>query len=123
MIRNCPAEVDYQRLENGDLEDVLLFFPDEGPGGVFLNIYEGTGDNLDEEDIKSGAVDYVNYTTYRLSTDLQCNMFCEFGLKEIDGGMLLTKRPVKDIPLDILIRDVCGLAGISSHDRWCAARA
>lgn len=45
---------------------------------------EGTGDNLLDEDIEAGYVDYVYYTVYDIS-DL-------FNVVEVDGGMILLEE-------------------------------
>ena len=38
--------IDFQRLDQEDWENILVHFPDEASGGVFLSFTEGTGDNL-----------------------------------------------------------------------------
>lgn len=103
---------DYGIVANTPWEDLLLFFPDE-PGGIFLSFYEGTGDNLLHEDIEAGYVDYVNYETFCLSKDYGDNT-----LKELDGGMLMTKQYVKEMSLVTLIREICKEAGIEETLRW-----
>lgn len=44
-----------------------------------IKISEGTGDNLLDEDIEAGYVDYIYYDTYVL----------EGGIRELDGGMVM----------------------------------
>jgi hypothetical protein len=47
-----------------------------------IRIAEGTGDNLDDNDIDSGFVDYIYYDTHNL----------EAGIPEVDGGMIMLKE-------------------------------
>ena len=44
-----------------------------------IKISEGTGDNLLEEDMDAGFVDYIYYEQYAL----------EGGIPEVDGGMVM----------------------------------
>lgn len=110
-------DADYFTIASNNWEDLLLFFPDED-GSIFLSFSAGTGDNLSREDVERGYVDYVNYTTYYLSNDLGGNLYCEFGLKELDGGMLMTKQPVKEMSLKALVDSICEEAGIKETYRW-----
>ena len=76
------------------IEDVYVqIFPDN----LIMRISEGSGDNLDSDDINAGYVDYLNYDYVNADT-----FFDEIGVNEIDamtgadGGMLLTEELVKD---------------------------
>lgn len=44
-----------------------------------VKISEGTGDNLLDEDVEAGYVDYIYYDTYIMDSDI----------REYDGGMVL----------------------------------
>ena len=44
-----------------------------------VRISEGTGDNLLDEDIKEGYVDYIYYEQFELGPDI----------REVDGGMVM----------------------------------
>lgn len=57
---------------------------------LFLKIQEGTGDNLSDEDLEKGFVDYVLWSTFR-ADDLDIDG--ELGLKLSDGGMVMFKEP------------------------------
>lgn len=51
-----------------------------------IKISEGTGDNLLDEDIDAGYVDYIYYDTYVVDSDIQ----------EHDGGMVMLKELFRD---------------------------
>ena len=56
---------------------------------VFLRIQAGTGDNLFEEDIQKGFVDYCLWSTFKpenIDIDGELDMEC------LDGGMVLSKK-------------------------------
>lgn len=51
-----------------------------------IKISEGTGDNLLDEDIEDGYVDYIYYDTYVM----------EGGIQESDGGMVMLTELFRD---------------------------
>ena len=56
---------------------------------VFLKIQAGTGDNLQQEDIQKGFVDYCLWSTFKpecIDIDGELDMEC------IDSGMVLSKE-------------------------------
>ena len=56
---------------------------------VFLKIQAGTGDNLQQEDIQKGFVDYCLWSTFRpecIDIDGELDMEC------LNGGMVLFKE-------------------------------
>ena len=53
----------------------------------YVLLEEGTGDNLNDDDIKDGYVDYVNYSF---------GHFEENTFIDVDGGMLLRKTLIRD---------------------------
>ena len=56
---------------------------------TFLKVQSGTGDNLHEEDIREGFVDYCLWSTFRpesIDTDGELDMAC------LDGGMFLFRE-------------------------------
>ena len=56
---------------------------------VFLKIQAGTGDNLQQEDIQKGFVDYCLWSTFKpenIDIDGELDMEC------LDGGMVLFKE-------------------------------
>lgn len=56
---------------------------------TFLKVQSGTGDNLHEEDIREGFVDYCLWSTFRpesIDTDGELDMEC------LDGGMFLFRE-------------------------------
>lgn len=81
-------------------DDIAIFVPRVKE---ILIIYEGTGDNLLDEDIEEGYVDYINYDVYG---------FIGGSIDEIDGGMILTREPVRERygTLDDAIPDVLEMA-------------
>lgn len=57
-------------------DDVYIYVPSEQQ---ILKISEGSGDNLLDEDIDNGYVDYIYYEQYSR----------EYGFPEVDGGMVM----------------------------------
>lgn len=84
---------------NGD--SLAMLIADETATFLFI-IEEGTGDNLLDEDIDNGYVDYVNWTAYRLSMDDVLPIFVE-----LDGGMVLSAEHVCDRTIESICKDVC----------------
>ncbi len=64
---------------------------------IIYEIEEGTGDNLLNEDIEEGYVDYIYYSSY---SSLEAY---KDGEAEIDGGMILLRKYYIDFtPEEIL---------------------
>ena len=61
------------------------------PDYKLITAVEGTGDNLSDEDIKDGYVDYWMTSIYKQEGE-------EIVLE--DGGQLLTSTPIKDMDTD-----------------------
>ena len=57
-------------------DDVYIYVPSEQQ---IIRIAEGSGDNLTEEDMNTGYVDYIYYEQYSR----------EAGFPEVDGGMIM----------------------------------
>lgn len=57
-------------------DTIYIFVPD---AQQIVQISEGSGDNLLDEDIEAGYVDYIYYEQYEL----------EPGVPEIDGGIVM----------------------------------
>ena len=57
-------------------EDVYIYVPGEQQ---IIRISEGSGDNLTDDDMAVGYVDYIYYETYSR----------ELGFPEVDGGMIM----------------------------------
>ena len=64
-------------------DTIFIYVPD---AHQILRISEGAGDNLLEEDIDAGYVDYIYYDQHELSIDLP----------EVDGGMVLLTEPFQE---------------------------
>lgn len=62
---------------------IYIYVPDKKQ---VVRIAEGSGDNLLEEDIKNGYVDYIYYDQYAR----------EESLPEIDGGMIMLTELFRD---------------------------
>lgn len=86
-------------------ETLAMLITDEIATTIFI-IEEGTGDNLLDEDIDSGYIDYVNWTSYDLKIDDTLPIFVE-----ADGGMVLTKEYVCDMTVNDICKAVCGECG------------
>lgn len=61
------------------------------PDYKLITAVEGTGDNLTDEDIKDGYIDYWMTSIYKQEGE-------EIVLE--DGGQLLTSTPIKDMDTD-----------------------
>ena len=51
-----------------------------------IRISEGSGDNLTDDDIVQGYVDYIYYEVYNVEQDLP----------EVDGGMIMLTEPFQE---------------------------
>lgn len=60
-------------------ESIYIFVPDMKQ---IIKISEGTGDNLTDEDMEAGFVDYIYYDTYVMDGDI----------RESDGGMIMLEE-------------------------------
>lgn len=72
-----------------------------------ITIVEGTGDNLTEEDIKDGYVDYVMTSIYRVEGE---DIVLE------DGGQMLSQTPIEDLEEDELVKRVLDYWGLGEED-------
>lgn len=68
---------------HGSYGDIFIFIPERRQ---VIHISEGSGDNLLQEDIENGYVDYIYYAQHELSA----------GMPEADGGMVLLKEMLGD---------------------------
>lgn len=57
-------------------DPIYIYVPSEQQ---LIRIAEGSGDNLDDDDIKAGYVDYIYYSQYSREMDFP----------EVDGGMIM----------------------------------
>ena len=64
-------------------DTIYIYVPGEQQ---IVQISEGTGDNLHDEDIKEGYVDYIYYEQYSR----------EYGFPEVDGGMVMLTEMFQD---------------------------
>lgn len=64
-------------------DTIYIYVPGEQQ---IIQISEGTGDNLHDEDIKEGYVDYIYYEQYSR----------EYGFPEVDGGMVMLTEMFQD---------------------------
>ncbi len=72
-----------------------------------ITIVEGAGDNLTDEDIKDGYIDYVMTSIYGVDGE-------EITLE--DGGQMLSNMPIKDIEEEELVRRVLDYWGLGGED-------
>lgn len=68
---------------HGSYGDVFIFVPEKRQ---VIHISEGSGDNLLQEDIENGYVDYIYYDQYELGADVM----------EVDGGQILLEEMLGD---------------------------
>ena len=64
-------------------DDVYIYVPGEQQ---IIKISEGSGDNLSEEDMDEGYVDYIYYEQYSR----------EPGFPDVDGGMVMLTEMLQD---------------------------
>lgn len=67
--------------------------------GYWWHISEGTGDNLTQEDIDDGYVDYIYYDYYECLDDVKDDAAC-------DGGMILLEKLYQNMWLEEIIDKV-----------------
>lgn len=72
-----------------------------------ITIVEGTGDNLTNEDIKDGYIDYVMTSIYRVEGE-------EIVLE--DGGQMLSQTPIEDLEEDELVKRVLDYWELGEED-------
>ena len=75
--------------------------------GKIVHITEGTGDNLLQEDIEEGYVDYIYYEVFDLDYDFP----------EVDGGMVLTTEYVADMDELEIVRRTLDMMGCASPEK------
>ena len=78
--------------------------------GKIVHITEGTGDNLLQEDIEEGYVDYIYYEVFDLAYDFP----------ESDGGMVLTTEYVADMDkreITLRVLDMMGYV-LPKDEEW-----
>ena len=64
-------------------DTIYIYVPD---AQQIVQLSEGSGDNLTDEDMEAGYVDYIYYEQYEL----------EPGVPEIDGGMVMLTELFQD---------------------------
>lgn len=79
--------------------DKLDFWAKDREKGYWWHICEGTGDNLLQEDVDEGYVDYIYYDYYESLLDIRED-------NVHDGGMILLKRYYQDMSLEEIIKEV-----------------
>lgn len=82
---------------------MLIYVKD--PDYTIITAVEGTGDNLTDEDIADGYIDYFMTSIYKQEGE-------EIELS--DGGQLLTTTPIKDMEQEEQVKrllDYWGLSG------------
>ena len=72
-----------------------------------ITIQEGSGDNLDKQDIEDGFVDYVLTSIYRVEGE---DLILE------DSGQMLSMTPIEDLEEDELVRRVLDYWGLGEED-------
>ena len=72
-----------------------------------ITIVEGTGDNLTNEDIKDGYIDYVMTSVYRVEGE---DIVLE------DGGQMLSRTPIADLEEEELVERVLDYWGLGGED-------
>lgn len=76
--------------------EALVYIPEHK---VLITAVEGTGDNLLDEDIEEGYVDYAMTTIYKREGE---------DIEVLDSGQIMFKKLVKDMTFDEFIKQVVG---------------
>ena len=76
------------------------------PDYRIITAVEGTGDNLTDEDLKDGYVDYWMTSIYKQEGE-------EIVLE--DGGQLLTSKPIKDMDTDEQVERLLDYWGVHNN--------
>ena len=63
-------------MNNNEFNDIFIYVQ---AMKQIIRIAEGSGDNLTDDDISQGSIDYIYYDVYNVQHDLP----------EVDGGMVL----------------------------------
>lgn len=77
-----------------DKEDFAIFVKDKHGKTFYVTIQEGTGDNLLNEDMEEGFIDYANYECYKNSNGT---------LTADDGGCVLLTEYYKDMSVEDIV--------------------
>lgn len=64
------------------LDTIFIYVP---AFNQVVRISEGSGDNLHDDDIKAGYVDYIYYEQHTINDDCP----------EVDGGVIMLKEPFR----------------------------
>lgn len=72
-----------------------------------ITIVEGSGDNLTDEDIKDGYIDYVMTSIYRVDGE---------DIELEDGGQMLSQTPINELEEDELVSRVLDYWGLGGED-------
>lgn len=70
-------------MNNNKFKDIFIYVQ---AMRQIIRIGEGSGDNLTNDDINQGYVDYIYYDTYNVQQDLP----------EVDGGMIMLTELFQD---------------------------
>lgn len=83
---------------HGNYDDIIVYVPGRN---TLVTISEGTGDQLLQEDLNAGYVDYIDYKEYLLDRPFVMKdgfpeLPDEFNLREGDGGIVMLKNMLRD---------------------------
>lgn len=70
-------------MNNNNFNDIFIYVQTKRQ---IIRIDEGSGDNLTDDDIAKGYVDYIYYEVYNVQQDLP----------EVDGGMIMLTKPFQE---------------------------
>lgn len=65
-------------------DSIYIYVPE---AKQIIKISEGSGDNLTDDDLDDGYVDYIYYDTYVMDHDI----------RESDGGMVMLNQPFQQL--------------------------
>ena len=83
------------------MKEAYIMVHEQNCNAIYYKICEGTGDNLWQEDIDDGYVDYIMYYTFTVGVEDD-----DLAFVEDDGGWILCEKLVADMTMDEFINMV-----------------
>ena len=90
------------------MTNILIWAKDKDTGYIY-RITEGTGDNLFQEDIDEGYVDYIYYDYYASYDDIRDD-------SAYDGGIIYTKKLCQEMSQEEFLKRLCNFEAIDYNN-------
>lgn len=86
-----------------DGSNLKILVPGLATGKLIL-LEEGTGDNLLDEDMREGYVDYLNWSSYTMSLFADGLDVPEAEFSPVDGGMIMLRKYAVSMEVGELVK-------------------